>query len=245
MIHSSPLTRDTGHDSCLDCQLYGEVLGAEITLEHPVDSIPLIHSFEYGSVLYRADAPVDAVYHIRSGIVKMVRFGSSGGQRIVRVLKAGDVAEIESIVSDTFEHAAIAVDNISVCRIPIEMFRRHVASSAQVQLRVLQQSLADLREAETWLLQLTGNESSARARIARLLLSLRIGAGDRIHRLGIEDMAAIIGITAVTVSRIVSEFRRQKIITEGGHRATAQKYFRANVAALEQISREMSKERGY
>jgi len=241
MMHSSPLARDTGDHACLDCELYGEVLGTDISLERPVDSIPLIHTFEYGSVLYRADAPVDAVYYIRSGIVKMVRFGPSGGQRIVRVLKTGDVAEIESIVLDTFEHTAIAVDNVSACCIPIEMFRKHVASSAQVQLRVLQQSLADLREAETWLLQLTGNATSARARIARLLLCLRVDAGDRIHRIGIEDMAAIIGITPVTVSRVISEFRRQGILAEGGQRARARNYFRAEVAALDGIAREMPK----
>lgn len=241
MGHTLPPVPDAGHQACLDRELYGEVLGADISLEYPVESSPCIHDFKYGSLLYRADASVDAVYHIRSGIVKMVRFEPTGGQRIVRVLKAGDVAEIESIISDVFEHTAIAVDNVSACRIPIESFRRHVVSSGQVQWQALKQSLANLREAETWLSQLTGNKTSARARMARLLLCLRVGADERIHRIGIEDMAAIVGITAATVSRIVSEFRRNGMISDGGNRASAQRYFRGNVAALEQIAREMSK----
>ena len=239
----SPLIPDAGHGVCIDCKLYGEVLRADISLESAIDSNPRIHNFRYGGVLHRASEQVDAVFHIQSGIVKMVRFGADGGQRIVRVLKAGDIAEVESIVSDTFEHTAIAIDNVSACRIPIELFRKHVASSEQIQAQVLRQSLIDLREAETWLLQFTGNATSARARVARLLLCLRVDAGDSIRRIGLEDMAIILGVTIETVSRIISEFRRQGIIANGTLRAGARNYFRAEVAALERIARETPKAR--
>jgi len=241
MSNTSPPTQGAGFGDCLDCELYGEVLGENVSLGHGVDSGARIHDYQYGGVLYQAAAPVDAVYFIRSGIVKMVKAGPAGEQRIVRVLKTGDIAEIESIISDTFEHTAIAVGTVRACRIPVELFRKHVAGSAQIQLRVLQKSLTDLREAESWFSQLTGNAASARTRMARLLLCLRVDAGDRIHRLGIADMAAIVGINPVTVSRIISEFRRQEFLSKGGLHATAQRYFRANVAALENIAREMPK----
>ena len=237
MSNTSPQTPDAGHSGCFDCEVYGEVLGANVPVEHTVDSSPCFHDYKYGNVLYRAAASVDAVYCILSGIVKMVKAGPAGEQRIVRLPKDGDIAEIESIVSDSFEHTAIALGTVRACRIPIKLYRKHVARSGQVQAQVLQKLLTDLRGAEMWLSHLTGNATSARTRMARLLLSLRVDAGDHIHRLGIEDMADIVGINPVTVSRIISAFRRQEILAEGGFHVTAQRYFRANVAALEQISR--------
>jgi hypothetical protein len=88
MSNTSPPTHDAGPGDCLDCELYGELLGEDVSLGHGVDSGARIHDYPYGGVLYQDAAPVDAVYCIRSGIVKMVKAGPAGEQRIVRVLLA-------------------------------------------------------------------------------------------------------------------------------------------------------------
>jgi CRP-like cAMP-binding protein len=73
--------------------------------------------------------------------------------------------------------------------------------------------------------------------MARLLLKLRTGNSDRIIRFTGEDMAAILGITFETVSRLVSEFKRLGILQYiYGSKGT--KYFRGDIAALEKIAQE-------
>jgi len=224
-----------------DCALCRELLDWGVSLEHGADFDTGIHDYEYehASDLYRVAAPVDAVYSILAGTVKIVKPGPAGEQRIVRVLKTGDVAEIESIFSDAFEHTAIAVGKVRACRIPIAWLRKFVAGSGRIQMRLLQKSLTDLREAETWLSQLTGGATPARTRMARLMLRLRVDAGDRIHRYSIDDMGDIMGITPETVSRIISEFCRQGIVARTGSSIAAERYFRGDIAALERIAQEV------
>ena len=81
----------------------------------------------HGATIFGMGAPTEAVYCIRGGAVKMVRFDPAGGERIVRVLKVGDVAGFESAFADQHDHAAIAVGEVRACRIPIAYFRRFVA----------------------------------------------------------------------------------------------------------------------
>jgi CRP/FNR family transcriptional regulator len=58
------------------------------------------------------------VYCVRGGAVKMVHIEPSGVARIVRVLKLGDVAGLESVFREKYDYSAIAVDTVRACRIP-------------------------------------------------------------------------------------------------------------------------------
>jgi CRP-like cAMP-binding protein len=154
------------------------------------------------------------------------------------VLKKGDVAGIESAFGDHYEHTAIAVGDVRACRVPISHFRNFVSTHGSLQMRLLQTSQATLRETESWLSELTAGNLPARTRMARLLLRLRVTDGeDRIHRFGVEDMAAILGIAAETVSRVVSDLVREGILVKGG-KSFATRYFRGDIPALEKIALE-------
>lgn len=212
---------------------------SDVTLDDLVDFHAGIDDFDYGhgATIFHMGAPTEAVYCIRAGAVKMVRYDPAGNEHIVRVLKVGDVAGFESAFADRYEHAAIAVGEVRACRIPITYFRRFVSQHSALQTRLLQKSQEALREAEAWLSELVGGTTPARTRMARLLLRLRVGSGDRIHRFSVDDMAAIIGSTPETVSRVVSEFVRAGFLVKGGSGA-ASRHFRGDIAALEKISQE-------
>lgn len=240
MSKLQPRARCRGRSDCFDCQVCGEMVWADASGGQPADLEAgiLDYEYEHGSVLYGVGTPVDAVHCIREGTAKMVKAGTECRRRVVRVLKAGDVAEIESIFSHAFEHTAIAVGKVRACRIPIAQFRQWAAGSTRTQMHLLHNSLLALREAETWFSQLTGGPATARTRVARLMLRLRVDAGDRIHRLGVDDMGAIIGIWPETVSRVISEFRHQGVVANGENSFAARRYFRADLPALERIAQE-------
>lgn len=213
---------------------------SEVSLDELIDFHTGIEDFDYGhgAALFNMGAPTEGVYCIRHGAVKMVKYDPAGNQRIIRVLRKGDIAGIESAFLDHYEHTAIAVGEVRACRVPIEYFRGFVAKHGGLQMRLLQTSQEKLRETESWLSELTVGTLPARTRMARLLLRLRVTNDDeRIHRFGVEDMAAILGITPETVSRVVSELVREGILVKGG-KSFATRYFRGDIPALEKIALE-------
>ena len=213
MARLPPTIRCQGRSNCFDCTLRHEMVCSEVTLDELIDFHTGIEDFDYGhgAALFPMGAPTEGVYCIRHGAVKIVKHDQAGNQRIIRVLKKGDIAGIESAFSDHYEHSAVAVGDVRACRVPIEYFRNFVATHGNL---------------------------PARTRMARLLLRLKVTAdSDRIHRFGVEDMAAILGITAETVSRVVSDFVRDGILVKGG-KSFATRYFRGDLPALEKIARE-------
>lgn len=240
MTRIPPTVRCQGRSNCFDCTLRHEMVCSEVTLDELIDFHTGIEDFDYGhsAALFNMGTPTDGVYCIRHGAVKMVKHDPIGGQRIVRVLKKGDVAGIESAFGDHYEHTAIAVGEVRACRVPIEYFRNFVATHGNLQMRLLRTSQETLRETESWLSELTVGNLPARTRMARLLLRLRVtDDNDRIHRFGIEDMAAILGITQETVSRVISDFVREGILVKGG-KSFATRYFRGDLPALAKIASE-------
>ena len=166
------------------------------------------------AVLYQAGEKGDSLFTIRQGMVKLVHYLPNGAQRIVRILKPGDVAGIELTTDKTYHHTAMAMQEAKVCRIPlavIEFLRtEHPHLCHQLELR-LQRSLDD---ADRFIFDLS--TGSAEARIARLLLYLQDIPGCENHCVTVsrEDMGAMLGITMETASRVMADFKRRSIISE-------------------------------
>lgn len=199
----------------------------------PIDDLV----FEPGAVIYHNGAPANAVHCVRLGVIKLVRFDASGGQRIVRILKKNDVAGLESVFAEHYHHTAIAISEVHTCRIPMTHFHQFIDQHPALQRRLLEKSQEALREADAWLADLVSNVVPARVRLARLLLRLRVGDSDRVHRLSLADMGAILGLTPETVSRILGDLMREGILLKVG-KGMASRHYRGDVAALELISQE-------
>jgi CRP-like cAMP-binding protein len=213
---------------------------SDVTLDDLTDFNAGIEDFSYGHEvqIFSSGKPTTAVYGIRSGALKMIRTDPAAGGCIVRILKTGDVAGLESAFIDHYEHTAITVGEVTACRIPIEHFRNFVVTHPKLQVRLYEKSHAALRETETWLAQLVGGAATARTRIARLLLRLQVDEADRMLRLSLEEMAAIIGIAPETVSRVIADFVRQGILTKVGNTVST-RHFTGDMGMLEKISQEV------
>ncbi|QDX80673.1 hypothetical protein B9N43_05080 [Denitratisoma sp. DHT3] len=226
-----------GRSDCQSCDLRGVMVCSDVTVEQLADFHTWIDDFIVppGGALFQAGTPADGIYCIRSGTVKLIKFSSTGTPRIVRIVKRWDVAGMESVFSPVFENTAVAVSEVAVCRIPVENFRRMVEQNPALQRRLLGMSQQALREAETWLSELAGGSAVAKERMARLLLQLRDGNTDRIHRFGLEDIGAMLGISIETASRILSDFTRQGVLIKRAV-GLARRYYQADIAALERIA---------
>jgi CRP/FNR family transcriptional regulator, anaerobic regulatory protein len=233
-----------GRSNCFTCSLRSTMVCADVTLEDlqafhtPIDDFV----FEAGATIYNMADRAGAVYCIRHGVIKLVRYDVSGNQRIVRFLKKNDVLALESVFSDEQQHTAIALTEAHLCRIPMTHFRQFIAEHPALQLRLLERSQEALRDADNWLSELVSNTVPAKVRLARLLLKLRIGESDRVHRLSIADFGGILGIAPETVSRLLSELMENEILMKAGRGPNGRNY-RADIPALTLVSQEGTRAR--
>ncbi|MGQ9367599.1 Crp/Fnr family transcriptional regulator [Azospirillum sp. A39] len=222
-----------GTAECRSCGIRELVLFADLAEpDFGLIHLPIVElTFRAGATLYRAGDDGRAVFTVRSGLIKLVQYLPDGAQRVVRLLRPGAVAGLETLVGEPYEHMAVALQPAGVCRIPREVVERLDRETPRLHRQLMQRWHQSLRQADDWLTELsTGN---ARQRLARLLLQLSADAPDRPVRLfGREDLGAMLGITMETASRTVAEFKRLDLVRE-----TAPNVVLCDVPALREVAR--------
>ena len=234
----------SGRSNCFTCSLRSTMVCADVSLEDlaafhiPIDDM----AFEAGATIFNMADQANAVYCVRQGAIKLLRYDVSGNQRIVRFLKKGDVVGLDSVFANEQQHTAIALTPTQLCRIPMSHFKDFIAKHPGLQLRLLEKTQEALRETDSWLSELVSNTVPAKVRLARLLLQLRIGDSNRVHRLSLADFGGILGITPETVSRLLTEMGDAGILVKTGHGLNGRNY-QADIPALTAISLDPSRAR--
>ena len=186
-----------------------------------------------GSVVYQADTRKKFVYSIRRGMVKLVHASKDGTNRIVRLLEPGSTIGLELLDgADSYHHAAVAVTQVDLCKIPVSTVRQLRNKHPALYENVGQQLQKQLNLADQWIVTL--GAGTARQRIANLLLILHEYFAEEdgsFTLLSREDMAAMIGTAVETVSRVIAEFKRLKIIYK-----TKDKFYTCNISALQEFT---------
>jgi CRP-like cAMP-binding protein len=167
-----------------------------------------------GTELYREDEAADAVYTIRRGILKLIKHGPGEGGRIVRLFGCGSAAGLEALTHGFYWHSAVALREMELCRIPLEVFQELQMRKVPLADRVVEQWEQQVRGADRWLAEL--NVGSVAQRVQRLLGVLADLEGEDAHRIHIpprEDLASILGTRRESVSRALAELKRRKALT--------------------------------
>lgn len=219
--------KGTAH--CRDCGirhlvLFADLQAADFDLIHmPIEEM----DFAAGQTLYSTGGPGKALYTVRSGLVKLVQYLPDGNQRIVRLLKRGTTAGLETLLDPHYEHTAIAVLPTSVCRIPRQVVDRLSQETPRLHQQLMRRWHDALNQADSWLTELSTGK--APQRLARLLTHLADDDGIVIL-LSREDLGAMLGISSEHASRTVGELRRQGAITE-----LASNHYRCDMTRLTDI----------
>jgi CRP/FNR family transcriptional regulator len=204
-----------GPRQCRQCSIRDLVLFAD--LRH--DDFQLIHKpidelrFGVGEALYRpADHP-DHVFTVREGLVKLVQYLHNGGLRIVRLLKQGDVAGLEVLLGQPYQHEAVVLEEVLACFIPVSVIDRLSHDTPRLHRQLLSRWQRTVIEADAWITDLS--TGPAQSRVARLLLRLTGSqSGDHCYLPTREDIGAMVGITSETASRVVAELKRNGLVNE-------------------------------
>lgn len=185
-------------------------------------------------VIFRQGDEGRFIYTLREGMIKLNRIRQNGEQRIMRILRPGDVVGLEAIVSKRYEYDAVALDEVAVCRIPVGMIQQMDVESPVLHLKLLERWHRTVTEADEWMSELTSG--SARARLARLLLKMRNPQKPGLSTLfSRDDIGSMLCMTMETASRTINAFQREGKISSLD--ATG-RFYKIDVDALEHVIQE-------
>lgn len=171
-------------------------------------------TFSPREIIYREGEPADTVYAIDRGLVKLVSYLPNGRGRIVRLYGKGIWVGMEGLLQRPYEHTAVAIDKVEVYRLPANVLRLVQRDDPRDYQHIMQKWHEHLLEADVWISEFA--TGPVRSRVARLINFLsrieeRHPSGN-VKLLTCDEMAAILGVTPESVSRIVAEFKRTRIL---------------------------------
>jgi CRP-like cAMP-binding protein len=188
--------------------LFADLNEQDFNLIHaPIDDLV----YQSGHSLYGESDKAIGVFTLRKGLVKLVRVTADGRERVVRVLFPGDVVGLEALATGHFDSQAVALSEVSVCRIPLEVIHQLGANSPRLHHKLMEKWQSALKQADDWLAEL--NFGSARQRVLHFIHKMHEVADDGTATLfGRDDMGAMMDLKLETVSREVTALVRAGVM---------------------------------
>jgi CRP/FNR family transcriptional regulator len=203
-------TSDCRHCGIRDMVLFADLNERDFSRIHaPIDDL----EYTQGDALYAEASPAQAIFTLRSGMVKLVRSTLDGRPRIVRVLRAGDVIGLEALAGARYDTDAVALTPVSVCRIPLNVIQKLASHSPRLHGQLMNKWQRALKDADDWLADM--NFGTARQRVGNLVLKMRNPNNhDTSLLFSREDMGAMLDLKLETVSREISRLVREDVIKQ-------------------------------
>jgi CRP-like cAMP-binding protein len=151
----------------------------------------------------------------KSGLVKLVSYLPDGKSRIVRLLSRGAALGLRGLLGKEHRHTAIAVNDVDMYLIPAGEVLRLCRDQVEIHHRFMAYWFEYLEHADTWITEFS--TGTVAARVARLInfldhIDMETPAGE-VELLTCDEMAAVIGATPESVSRVLAEFKRNEILS--------------------------------
>ncbi|MEX0385650.1 helix-turn-helix domain-containing protein [Spiribacter onubensis] len=174
-----------------------------------------------GTRIFRAGEPFRAIYGVRIGAIKAIRYDGAGEEQVVAFHLPGEFFGLTGIHSDRYVNTAVALERTAVCGLPYQRLF-HVANDHPRLRRQLMRLMSGviLTEQDQYA-AMAGH--TADARLAFLLLDLR----ERMSRGGAlqdrlrlpmtrAELGSSAGLAPETTSRVFQQFRRRELIEASG-----------------------------
>jgi len=170
-----------------------------------------------GEVLFDEGNYINGVFCIKDGICKVTKMSTNGRDQIVKLVKRGDLLGERSLISEEVANLkATAINDMEVCFIPKEEIIRDLKSNTSFTMSVLKEMADSLKEADNIIVDMA--QKTVKQRLAETLLFLKKSYGsDNTEEplkieLSREDIANIVGTATESAIRLLSLFKKEKLI---------------------------------
>jgi len=181
--------------------------------------------YRKGEFIFREGDPADYFHILKEGSVKCVKSSADGNEITLKVLMPGDLFCCDAAVFDGGDHpgCAMCLDDVKVWRLNKKAYFDILRRNPDVAVEVIRYLANRLNEAQEKAKVLALDK--AEQRLASLLVdlvrrsSVPEGPGYRLTvRLTREDLANMVGIRTETAIRIMSRFKRSRLVAGTANR---------------------------
>lgn len=216
-----PAARTCPAPSCEQCAVRDRAICADLDTDDrtALSRIGRRVSLSAGQTVMWEGDDSTVVANVIEGTLKLATSTGDGREQIVGVVYASDF--IGRPFGARTPHSVTALTDARLCLFPRGAFDGFARNHGELQHRLLQRTLDDLDRTRSWMLLL--GRKNAREKVATFLLDMarRLG-GDEEGTIELplsrQQIADILGLTIETVSRQMTDMKRQGIIALVGRR---------------------------
>ena len=175
-----------------------------------------------GRELFTEGKKLHGIFCIRYGTCKLSKISGNGRDQIVRLVKKGDILGLRSLVCSEFTHIkATALEDMEVCFIPGDLIENPLKTNPVFTNMILKRVAQDLKFADDFIVNMA--QKNVRQRLGTLLMYLENNFGvDTEGFLSLQltrsDIANIVGTATELLIRILSQLKKDKVISTCGRR---------------------------
>lgn len=178
--------------------------------------------FKKGEVIFEEGSTLNGIYCVSSGSCKLSKLSSNGKDQIVRFVKEGELLGYRSVIGEEPAGLTVtALSDMNVCFISKEEIFEMLRTNSSFTLDIFKTACHDLHEANSSFTNMA--QKSVKERLAHTLLYLQETFGvDTENNINMiltrEEVANVIGTATESAIRLLSEFKKDELISLKGKR---------------------------
>ena len=188
-----------------------------------------------GEPLFQEGEHINGIFCIKDGLCKVSKMSDNGRDQIIHLIRKGDIIGERSLINDEVSNLkAVAVNDMEVCFIPKEEIIKDLQNNSNFSMDMLKKMASSLKNADNVIVDMA--QKTVKQRLADTLIFLdsefeKNEDGSIGILLTREDISNIIGTATESAIRLLSDFKKKKLINLKG-----KQIFVLNIPGLQQIS---------
>ena len=177
-------------------------------------------SFKKGDILFSEGNTLNGVYCIKEGVCKLSRLSENGKEQIVKFIKGGDMLGYRSVLSEEPVTLTVtALKDMEACFIPKKDIFDSIKENPKFSMDMMRTVCHDLKDANASITKMA--QKTVKQRLGDTLLFLQETFGETKEGyldiiLTREEIASVIGTATESAIRLLSEFKKKKLINSSG-----------------------------
>ena len=184
--------------------------------------------YKKGQVIFQEGETLNGVYCVKDGVCKLTKLSENGKDQVVKLVVKGGLLGKRSLVTDQVTNlSAVALNDMEMCFIPKSEIMADLAKNTDFTMDVLKTMANELKDSDESLVNMA--QKSVKRRMAEILMYIHDNFGvDKEGYLNIvisrEDYASIVGTATESAIRILSQFKKDQLISTSGKRIKIEDY---------------------
>jgi CRP/FNR family transcriptional regulator, polysaccharide utilization system transcription regulator len=182
------------------------------------------YTIKKGEPLFEEGEIVNGVFCVKAGVCKMTKLSDNGKDQIVKLAKPGELLGQRSMISEEAANlSAIALEDMEVCFIPKSEILGFFNQNNQFSMNMMKSICGDLKDSDDLMVNMA--QKTVKQRLAETLIYLEDNFGvneDKSLKLQLsrEELAGMIGTATESCIRLLSDFKKSKLIEINGKKIT-------------------------